>query len=165
MEVSFLDLKEREIINVYDGKKLGRIIDVVFSNRSGMIRGIVVPGDKKIFRKADDIFIPLEKIKRIGNDVILVGLQHEESYRRQSAKMAYNKNIRSYENHYEYYPVDREPIYEKERVYERRENKRNNYQKVVYKPQNEKQRNPEQIIENDHISYVRLKPLEKSKYQ
>ena len=30
MELSFLDLKEREIINVYDGKKLGRIIDIVF---------------------------------------------------------------------------------------------------------------------------------------
>ena len=32
MEVSFLDLREREIVNVYDGKKLGRIIDVVFNN-------------------------------------------------------------------------------------------------------------------------------------
>ena len=57
MEVSFLDLKEREIINVYDGKKLGRIIDVVFDNRNGIVKGIIVPGDKKIFRKAEDVFI------------------------------------------------------------------------------------------------------------
>ena len=70
MEVSFLDLREREIINVYDGKKLGRIVDVVFNNTNGVVRGIIVPGNKKIFHRADDIFIPLEKIKRIVDSAV-----------------------------------------------------------------------------------------------
>jgi YlmC/YmxH family sporulation protein len=75
MEISFADLKEKEIINVYDGKKLGRIADILFDGSSGSVQGIVVPYEKKLFRKSDDIFIPLEKIKKIGDDVILVGLQ------------------------------------------------------------------------------------------
>ena len=75
MEVTFTDLKEKEIVNVYDGKKLGRIIDIIFDNTNGAVRGIVVPGDKKLFRKGDDIFVPLGNIKRIGDDVILVSLQ------------------------------------------------------------------------------------------
>ena len=75
MEVSFTELKEKEIVNVSDGKKLGRIIDILFDNLSGSVRGIVVPGEKKVFRKSDDIFIPLERLKKIGDDVILVNLQ------------------------------------------------------------------------------------------
>ena len=74
MDISFADLKEKEIINVFDGKKLGRILDILFDVSSGAVRGIVVPGERKIFRKNDDIFVPLERIKRIGDDVILVSL-------------------------------------------------------------------------------------------
>lgn len=75
MEVSFSQLKEKEIVNVFDGKKLGRVIDVVFENSTGVVRGIVVPGERKLFRKNEDIFVPLEKLKKIGDDVILVSLQ------------------------------------------------------------------------------------------
>ena len=70
MEILFTDLKEKEVVNVYDGKKLGRIIDLVFDIQTGKVIGIVVPGERKIFRRADDIFVPLEKLKRIGDDVI-----------------------------------------------------------------------------------------------
>lgn len=79
MEILFTDLKEKEVVNVYDGKKLGRIIDLVFDIQTGKVIGIVVPGERKIFRRADDIFVPLEKLKRIGDDVILVGIQVQES--------------------------------------------------------------------------------------
>ena len=50
MEVSFSELKEKEIINVLDGKKLGRIIDILFDNASGVVRGVIIPGEKKLFR-------------------------------------------------------------------------------------------------------------------
>ena len=79
MEITFTDLKKREVINVFDGKKLGRITDLVFDIESGKVEGIIVPGEKKIFRKTDDIFIPLEKLKRIGDDVILIGIEVKES--------------------------------------------------------------------------------------
>ena len=74
MEISFTELKNKEIVNVFDGRKLGRIIDILFDNLSGTVKGIVVPGERKIFRKNDDIFVPLEKLKKIGDDVILVNL-------------------------------------------------------------------------------------------
>lgn len=74
MEISFLDLKEKEVVNVYTGAKLGHVIDVVFSVKTGEVLGLVVPGDRKLFRKSDDVFIPLSNLKRIGEDVILVGL-------------------------------------------------------------------------------------------
>lgn len=74
MEVSFSDLKEKEIINIYDGKKLGHIVDILFDHETGTIQGVVVPGERKLFKKSDDIFIPLGKLKKIGDDVILVSL-------------------------------------------------------------------------------------------
>ncbi len=98
MEVTYLDLKEKEVINVFNGKKLGRIMDIVFDSTNGSVLGLVVPGDKKIFRKGDDVFIPLDKIKRIGNDVILVGLQTENFYssknfREQPKQNGYNERF------------------------------------------------------------------------
>lgn len=77
MEISFTDLKEKEVVNIVDGKKLGRIVDVVFSISSGVVKGVVVPGEKKIFRKSEDVFIALNQVKKIGGDVILVNLKHQ----------------------------------------------------------------------------------------
>ena len=75
MDISFADLKEKEIINVFDGKKLGHIVDILFDVSSGIVQGVFVPGEKKLFKRGEDIFVPLEKIKKIGDDVILVKLQ------------------------------------------------------------------------------------------
>ena len=77
MEISFTDLKEKEVVNIVDGKKLGRVVDVVFSVSSGVVKGVVVPGEKKIFRKSEDVFIALNQVKKIGGDVILVNLKHQ----------------------------------------------------------------------------------------
>lgn len=157
MEVSFLDLREREIINVYDGKKLGRVIDVVFNNVSGVVSGIVVPGNKKLFHRSDDVFIPLEKIKRIGNDVILVGVQQEEFFRRDKSKNEYDRNMRSYENSYDYYSYKR--------------NSRNYYfeNQNMQSSQNSRSRKQREMKKNapvkEMVSYVRLKPLERKKYK
>ena len=90
MEVSFSVLKEKEIVNVFDGKKLGRITDILFDNTTGVVKGIVVPGEKKLFRKNDDVFIPIERLKKIGDDVILVSLHI------QTGVMYNNSNQRNY---------------------------------------------------------------------
>ena len=52
MELSFEELREKEVINIYNGKKLGHIIDLVFDISIGKMLGIVVPGDKKLFKKS-----------------------------------------------------------------------------------------------------------------
>lgn len=75
METSFCELRGKEVINIVDGKKLGRIIDLVFDDCTGKIFGIVVPSYNKswnIFKQSDDIFIPFNCICKFGDDAILV---------------------------------------------------------------------------------------------
>lgn len=74
MDITFNTLRSKEVVNLYDGKRLGRIIDVSFDGGSGKVLGFIVPGIKKVFKKTEDIFIPLELVKKIGDDVILVRL-------------------------------------------------------------------------------------------
>lgn len=76
-ELSFCELRTKQVVNVIDGKALGRIIDIVFSREGSRIIGFVVPGDKifKIFNKKGDLFVPYDKIVRVGIDVVLVELK------------------------------------------------------------------------------------------
>lgn len=80
MDISFNELRSKEIINLNDGSRMGRIIDLIFSNETGCVLGLVVPGEKKLFKKSEDLFIPLEKVRRIGDDVILVRVDLLDNY-------------------------------------------------------------------------------------
>lgn len=138
MEITFTDLKQREVINVFDGKKLGRITDLVFDIESGKVEGIIVPGEKKIFRKTDDIFIPLEKLKRIGDDVILIGIEVKESsfgynFYSDKAKLEAENQMMNFNN--------TKNIYKS--------------QKSIYKGQSQ----------SNNTSYIRFHRLEKKKYR
>ncbi len=78
MELTYSELKKRDVINVVDGKCLGRITDIKFCFPFGTIEGIMVPGRKtcaiaNIFIKTT-VYIPKCNIVRIGGDVILVDL-------------------------------------------------------------------------------------------
>jgi len=77
IDFTFCELRDREIINVTDGKKLGRICDIAMDCK-GRILGFIVPGEKKFFKGAasDNIYIPWECIIKIGSDVILVDLNN-----------------------------------------------------------------------------------------
>lgn len=77
MLVKISELRDREIINVNDGKRLGPIKDIELDLEKGRIRAIVLPGINGgrilgLFGRDDDIVVPWEKIVRIGVDVILV---------------------------------------------------------------------------------------------
>ena len=77
MEITFCDLRAKEVVNICDGKRLGNIIDIVFDSCCARITGIVVPGERNFFcffKNCVDIFIPFNKIRKIGRDVILVEL-------------------------------------------------------------------------------------------
>lgn len=83
MELSFNELKKREVINVVDGKSLGYITDLTLSFPSGTLTGITVPERKlncflRMFNKTE-VFIPTKNILKIGNDVILVNLKCGET--------------------------------------------------------------------------------------
>ncbi len=76
MEISFCELRKKEVVSVTDGKKLGRIVDLKLGLESGRILAIVVPGERSmnIFRPPEDVVIPWQRICRIGDDVILVNV-------------------------------------------------------------------------------------------
>ena len=70
-----LDFKHKEVINITDGKRLGFVQDVTADLESGIITSIIVPGNNKllnIFSSNNDIVVPWQNIKCIGDDVILV---------------------------------------------------------------------------------------------
>ena len=78
METTFLELKCKQVINVVDGKTLGRIIDIVVDIKTCKILGLIVPsptsGWLSCFKSGKEIFIPFNCICKIGVDVILVEL-------------------------------------------------------------------------------------------
>ena len=75
-ELTFCELRGKEIVNVADGKRLGRIADLAMTC-SGKVLGIMAPGDRSTLRSMsgkDAVFIPWQNIAKIGDDVILVNL-------------------------------------------------------------------------------------------
>lgn len=75
-QYSFAELTRKSVINVADGKELGKACDLFFSS-CGNVCGIVVPGKKSIIKSitsADTIYIPWNRIMKIGADAVLVEL-------------------------------------------------------------------------------------------
>ena len=70
-----IDFKQKEVININDGKILGFVVDVQADFENGEIHSIIVAKTGKIFTSItskNNVTIPWEKIKKIGEDVILV---------------------------------------------------------------------------------------------
>lgn len=75
--MNFSELKSKDVINIVDGKRLGRPIDVIF-NDCACIEALVVPGQKSLWNLIKGVkegaILPWERVKQIGDDVILVEL-------------------------------------------------------------------------------------------
>ncbi|MGN1013324.1 MAG: YlmC/YmxH family sporulation protein [Clostridia bacterium] len=70
-----IDFKQKEVINIKDGKILGFVIDVQADFEKGEIHSIVVAKTGKIFNNVNsksNVTIEWKDIKKIGDDVILV---------------------------------------------------------------------------------------------
>ena len=70
-----MDFKSKEVINITDARRLGFVQDVCADLDTGKITSIVVPGSNKLlsmFSNENDIVITWDKIKCIGDDIILV---------------------------------------------------------------------------------------------
>jgi len=71
------DFRQKEVINMSDGKRLGFVSDIEIDLDTGKIDAIILPGVGKLFGllgKDNEFAIPWEKIKKIGEDIILVDL-------------------------------------------------------------------------------------------
>jgi len=75
LKCSINDLRAKEVINVTDGARLGYVSDAVIELDTGKVTALVVPGTYKfmgLFGKDDDFVISWERIKRIGDDLIII---------------------------------------------------------------------------------------------
>lgn len=75
-------LKNKEVINIFDGKSLGFVSDIEVNLDEGKIEGIIIPSERGLFRwfgkNEDDFMIKWESVKTVGDDVILVDLGHTD---------------------------------------------------------------------------------------
>ena len=69
------ELQEKDIVNINNGRKIGKIIDAEI-NMDGLINYLIVE-DNKMFRRLtnkDSISITFNQIKKIGEDCILIDI-------------------------------------------------------------------------------------------
>lgn len=71
-------LKNKEVINIGDGRSLGFVSDIEVDLSKGVIDGIIIPGSRGfmgLFAKGEgDLVIKWDKVRTVGDDVILVEL-------------------------------------------------------------------------------------------
>lgn len=73
--VKISELKQREVINLSDGRKLGIVYDVEIDMEKGTIDAIIMPGTGRVmglFTRESDVVVSWDNIKKIGTDVILI---------------------------------------------------------------------------------------------
>lgn len=71
------ELQTKDVINIRDGKNLGRICDMEMDTDHGRILRLMLPGKPRFFGffgREDGVEIGWENIRLIGLDVILVDL-------------------------------------------------------------------------------------------
>lgn len=75
MSIRFCELRQKEVINLCDGRRLGCVCDAIL-DKCGHIEAVVVPGQGGfvLFKGNKEIIIPWCKIVRLGDDVILVDI-------------------------------------------------------------------------------------------
>lgn len=73
------EIRNKEVINIFDGKSLGYVYDIEINLQAGTIDGIVLPGSRGIFnlfgKGEEDIVIKWSDVKTVGEDVILVDVK------------------------------------------------------------------------------------------
>lgn len=78
MELTFSELKQKDVINVIDGKHLGKVCDISFTFPKGDLLGFTVTGCKGFRFSKQEIFLPLKSVVKIGQDAVLVKFGKEE---------------------------------------------------------------------------------------
>jgi len=71
------ELQKKDIINIKDGKKIGRIVDANFDINSGYMIDFVIEKThfvKNLFYNTSELRIKFTQIKKMGEDVILIDI-------------------------------------------------------------------------------------------
>ena len=75
--MTFSELRDKEVINICDGRRYGHLIDLELNEQACAV-ALIVPcqtGWKSVLKRVREGFvIPWNRVRRIGDDVILVEL-------------------------------------------------------------------------------------------
>ena len=72
MEQTFSELKKKDVINLVDGKHMGRVCDISFTFPENRVHGFTVTGCKGFKWSRQDVFLPIKCVVKIGQDAVLV---------------------------------------------------------------------------------------------
>lgn len=90
------DIRDKEVINIYDGTSMGFVDDMEIDLKKGTVEGLVVPPERRMFSffgRDDDMVIRWKDVKTIGDDVILVEVPSSNSLH-PPVEMVYNKEVK-----------------------------------------------------------------------
>ncbi|KYG38648.1 sporulation protein [Bacillus gaemokensis] len=76
------EFQMKDVVNVSDGKKLGNIGDIDIDMNTGKIQAVIISKQTRmlgLFGKEEECIIPWKQIVKIGEDVILVRVDHVNS--------------------------------------------------------------------------------------
>lgn len=71
----YAELRNKEVINIDSGCRMGYVCDVEFDLETGKIESLIIPrktGVFGLFTRNDEYIIPWKEIKKIGEDIIFV---------------------------------------------------------------------------------------------
>lgn len=75
MRCRIIDMRDKEVINLKDGCRLGYVGDVEFDTETGQLTALVIFGRNRffgLFGREEDIVIKWNDIEVVGDDTILV---------------------------------------------------------------------------------------------
>lgn len=82
------DMRDKEVINMNDGTKVGFVCDLEIDTQNASATALVIYGRLKLFGllgREEDIVIPWESVKLIGDDTVLVDYKPVEYAKRRKS--------------------------------------------------------------------------------
>ena len=76
--ISYLELIDKDIINIKNGENIGRFTDVEIDTKKGRVTALYIEDNHKVFSffsKSKSIIIKWEEIVKVGLDVIIVNYE------------------------------------------------------------------------------------------
>lgn len=90
MECTLKELRNKEVINIYNGERLGFIDDIKLDTENNSVITFIIYGREKLFGilgKQNDILINCNQIHLVGDETILVSVesvQYEDTSEKRS---------------------------------------------------------------------------------
>ncbi|MDO4553021.1 MAG: YlmC/YmxH family sporulation protein [Bacillota bacterium] len=75
--ISTEDIRDKEVINIYDGRSMGYVDDLEVDLERGVVEGLVVFARRRFLSflgQDEDMVIPWQKVRRVGEDVVLADM-------------------------------------------------------------------------------------------